>query len=126
MNDSLDTPASPVPQSRRRFLRRLASGLVLATGGAALLHRLDGEAFAQELLRTPHIHMKVLKGERELLTTQLYIQGGPMNAQDGVLRSIRAPRQRASVQVPFTPVKNSKIGELWARFDIVLGWTPPA
>ena len=76
--------------------------------------------------RTPHIHLKVRKGNRELLTTQVYVQGHPMNARDGVLRSIRDSRQRASVIVPFTPIKKSKIGELAARFEIVLGWTPRA
>ncbi len=28
--------------------------------------------------------------------------------------------------VPFTPIPNSKIGELSAKFDIVLGFTPSA
>jgi protocatechuate 3,4-dioxygenase beta subunit len=39
--------------------------------------------------RTPHIHVKVKKGERELLTTQCYVKGEPQNARDGVLRGIR-------------------------------------
>jgi len=74
--------------------------------------------------RTPHIHVKVKKGERELLTTQCYVKGEARNAGDGVLRSIRDPRQRASLQAEFAPLAGSKIGELAARFDIVLGWTP--
>ncbi len=76
--------------------------------------------------RTPHIHVKVSKGDRELLTTQCYIQGEPQNDRDGVLSGIRDARQRASVIVPFTPIKDSKIGELAAKFDIVLGYTPAA
>lgn len=76
--------------------------------------------------RTPHIHVKVGRGGRELLTTQCYIRGEPQNTRDGVLRGIRDPRQRESVIVPFVPVKASRIGELAARFDIVLGFTPPA
>src|SRR2546423_5075773 len=36
--------------------------------------------------RTPHIHLKVRKGDRELLTTQCYVRGEPLNARDGVLR----------------------------------------
>ncbi len=76
--------------------------------------------------RTPHIHVKVSKGERELLTTQCYVQGETQNERDGVLRGIRDERQRASVIVPFAPVKDSKIGELAAKFDIVLGYTPAA
>jgi protocatechuate 3,4-dioxygenase, beta subunit len=75
--------------------------------------------------RTPHIHVKLRKGTRELLTTQLYVQGHPQNERDGILRSIRDPRQRASVLVPFLPSKE-RPGELTARFDIVLGLTPMA
>lgn len=75
--------------------------------------------------RTPHIHVKLLKGGRELLTTQLYIQGHPLNGRDGVLRAIGDSRQRAAVLVPFVPSKE-RASALAARFDIVLGLTPPA
>ncbi len=224
----------PAVHSRRVFLRRMASGLLVAGGGAALLGHMDGEAFAQALTqtpwqtegpfypdelpldsdndlliinkhitpavgevthlsgrvmdargeavkgavveiwqvdhkgvylnshddngprdtnfqgygrfetgksgayrfrtikpvaypgRTPHIHLKVWQGERHLLTTQLYVRGDALNERDGVLQSIRNRRQRESVIVPFAPIRGSKIGELTARFDMVLGWTPAA
>jgi protocatechuate 3,4-dioxygenase beta subunit len=74
--------------------------------------------------RTPHIHVKVKRGGKELLTTQCYIRGEPGNARDGVLNGIRDPRQRESVIVDFAPVPDSKLGELAAKFDIVLGVTP--
>jgi protocatechuate 3,4-dioxygenase beta subunit len=74
--------------------------------------------------RTPHIHVKLRKGGQELLTTQLYVLGHPLNERDGVLRGIRDLRQRSSVMVPFLPSKDRQ-GELAARFDIVLGLTPP-
>lgn len=73
--------------------------------------------------RTPHIHVKLRKGGLDLLTTQLYVQGHPLNERDGVLRSIRDIRQRQSVMVPFLPSKDRQ-SELAARFDIVLGLTP--
>jgi protocatechuate 3,4-dioxygenase beta subunit len=73
--------------------------------------------------RTPHIHMKLRKGGRDLLTTQLYVRGHPLNERDGILRSIRDPGLRASVLVPFFPSKE-RPGELSAIFDIVLGMTP--
>jgi protocatechuate 3,4-dioxygenase beta subunit len=73
--------------------------------------------------RTPHIHVKLHKGGHELLTTQMYVRGHPLNERDGILRSIRDPRQRASVLVPFLP-SNERPGELAARFDIVPGMTP--
>ena len=74
--------------------------------------------------RTPHIHVKVKKGDRELLTTQLFISGHPQNERDGVLRGIRDRFDRELVLVDFKPIKDSKVGELSARFDIVIGRTP--
>ncbi len=76
--------------------------------------------------RTPHIHCKVKRHGKELLTTQCYIKGEPQNDRDGVLRGIRDEKARASVIVPFIPLKDSRAGELAARFDIVLGLTPEA
>jgi protocatechuate 3,4-dioxygenase beta subunit len=75
--------------------------------------------------RTPHIHVKVKRGDRELLTTQCYIKGHPQNDRDGVLRGLRDPRARAAVMVDFAAIPGSPTGELAARFDIVLGVTPP-
>jgi protocatechuate 3,4-dioxygenase beta subunit len=74
--------------------------------------------------RTPHIHVKVKKGNRELLTTQIFVNGHPQNARDGVFRGAGGLIERELVLVDFTPVKDSKIGELAAKFDIVLGRTP--
>jgi len=72
----------------------------------------------------PHIHFKIKKGGKELLCTQCYIKGYPGNTQDGVYRGIRGEKARAAVDVEFTPIKASKIGELAAKWDIVLGVTP--
>ncbi|HEY7328839.1 MAG TPA: protocatechuate 3,4-dioxygenase [Gemmataceae bacterium] len=74
--------------------------------------------------RTPHIHVKVKKGDRELLCTQLFVNGHPQNARDGVFRGIRDPLDRELVLVDFKPIKESRLGELAAQFDIVLGVTP--
>lgn len=74
--------------------------------------------------RTPHIHYKIRKSDKELLTTQCYIKGHPGNARDGLYTSITDPKERASITVAFDPVKGSRIGEVAARFDIVLGITP--
>jgi protocatechuate 3,4-dioxygenase beta subunit len=76
--------------------------------------------------RTPHIHFKIKQANKELLTTQCYIKDHPGNKRDGVLRGIRDPKALESVMVNFTPIKDSKIGELAAKFDIVLGITPEA
>jgi protocatechuate 3,4-dioxygenase, beta subunit len=72
----------------------------------------------------PHIHFKVKQGRKELLTTQLYIKGDPGNAKDGLFRSLRDAKARDSITVDFKPIKESKVGELTATFDIVLGVTP--
>jgi protocatechuate 3,4-dioxygenase, beta subunit len=74
--------------------------------------------------RTPHIHVKVKRGGRELITTQIFVNGHPQNRGDGVLREIRNPLDRELVMVDFTPVRESRIGELGANFDIIVGVTP--
>jgi protocatechuate 3,4-dioxygenase, beta subunit len=76
--------------------------------------------------RTPHIHYAVKLKGREKFVTQCYIEGHPQNENDGVLKRITDPKARASVIVPFTPLKGSRAGELAARFDIVMGFTPEA
>jgi protocatechuate 3,4-dioxygenase beta subunit len=71
--------------------------------------------------RTPHIHFKIKKGGKELLTTQCYIKGDARNEKDGIFRAIKEEKDRNAVLVDFAPVKGSRIGELAAQFDIVLG-----
>jgi protocatechuate 3,4-dioxygenase beta subunit len=74
--------------------------------------------------RTPHIHVAVkIKGQPKF-TTQCYIKGHPQNPRDGILNGVRDAKVRESVIVDFAPIKSSRIGELAARFDIVLGYTP--
>src|SRR5687767_3873294 len=76
--------------------------------------------------RTPHIHYAVkMKGQKKF-TTQCYIKGEPQNERDGVLRGVKDAKARESLIVPFEPIKESKIGELAATFNIVLGFTPQA
>jgi protocatechuate 3,4-dioxygenase beta subunit len=74
--------------------------------------------------RCPHIHVKVKRGDRELLTTQLFINGHPQNRNDMIFRDLRDAFERELVLVDFTPVRDSRIGEQSARFDIVIGVTP--
>ncbi len=74
--------------------------------------------------RTAHIHFAVHAKGQEKFVTQCYIKGEPLNEQDSVLRGIKDPKARESVIVDFAPVPGSTIGELAARFDIVLGFTP--
>lgn len=76
--------------------------------------------------RTPHIHFAVNTHDRDPFTTQCYVEGEPLNERDGVLGGIDDAGQRRSVIVPFKPLRGSQSGELAARFDIVLGFTPRA
>ncbi|HJS08608.1 MAG TPA: protocatechuate 3,4-dioxygenase [Pirellulales bacterium] len=76
--------------------------------------------------RTPHIHFAVKVKGREKFTTQCYIKGHPGNERDGIWRSVRDPKARDNITVDFAPLKGSKIGELAAKFDVVLGFTPEA
>src|SRR5437867_5140027 len=76
--------------------------------------------------RTPHIHFAVKIKSKDKFTTQCYVKGHPGNAKDGILNSIRDPKAKAAILVDFAPLKNSRAGELGARFDIVLGFTPEA
>jgi protocatechuate 3,4-dioxygenase beta subunit len=74
--------------------------------------------------RTPHIHMAVKIPGRDKFTTQCYIRGEPSNEKDFVLKDIRDPQARESVMVDFEPLPDTQTGELAARFDVVLGFTP--
>ncbi|HEX8186345.1 MAG TPA: protocatechuate 3,4-dioxygenase [Blastocatellia bacterium] len=74
--------------------------------------------------RAPHIHFAVKVKGRDKFTTQCYVKGEPENERDGVLGDIRDAKARDSVIVDFTPIKESRTGELSAQFNIVLGLTP--
>lgn len=74
--------------------------------------------------RTPHVHVKVKVRGRPDFTTQCYIRGQRGNDTDAILQAVRDPRARAALIVDFAPVQGSRINELAARFDIVLGFTP--
>lgn len=66
--------------------------------------------------RTPHIHLKVRLGSRELLTTQIYVAGEPLNQSDFLWRNLPDDAARAALTVPFT----SDPEGLRARFPVVV------
>ena len=74
--------------------------------------------------RTPHIHFAIKMKGKDKFTTQCYVKGEPGNEKDGIYQGIRDPKARAAITVDFAPLKGSRIQELSARFDIVLGLTP--
>jgi protocatechuate 3,4-dioxygenase beta subunit len=74
----------------------------------------------------PHIHFKIKTKGHEPFTTQLFVKGDPGNERDQIWRRIGDEPTRSLVTVDFAPVKGSRIGELAARFDILLGASPQA
>ncbi len=74
--------------------------------------------------QAPHIHFKIKLRGRPDWTTQLFIKGYGGNAWDRVYRRIGDWKAQDSVTKEFTPVPNSRIGELAVRFDILMGVTP--
>ncbi len=65
--------------------------------------------------RAPHIHVKVRRGARELLTTQLYVEGDAGNARDFLWQRLSA-EQRAALSVAFRSTGDG----LRAQFPIVV------
>jgi len=57
-----------------------------------------------------------------VFTTQLLVKGLPENARDGITKNLDATALD-TLLVDFKPVPGSKIGELSANFDLVLGKT---
>lgn len=70
--------------------------------------------------RTPHIHVAIKMKGRDKWTTQCYVKGHPGNEKDGIYQSVRDEKRRAAITVDFLPLAGSTLGELSARFDIVL------
>jgi protocatechuate 3,4-dioxygenase beta subunit len=68
--------------------------------------------------RTPHIHFSVSSTAGDLIT-QMYVAGEPLNARDGLYRSI-PERQRDAVTVRLEPGNGIEAGALAGQFDIVL------
>lgn len=65
--------------------------------------------------RTPHIHVKVRLGKRELLTTQLYVAGDAGNARDFLWRGLNEG-ERTALTIPFAQSSDG----LKARFPITV------
>jgi protocatechuate 3,4-dioxygenase beta subunit len=72
--------------------------------------------------RTPHIHFAVSRGRERLLTTQLFVKDDPGNARDGIYQSMG--ERKDAVTADFAPVPDSKLGELAASFEMIVGLTP--
>lgn len=73
--------------------------------------------------RCPHIHFAVTLPGRDKWTTELYIKGHYLNARDSVARFVKNVK---ALEIDFKPMPEAKAGELSAKFDVVMGFTPTA
>lgn len=65
--------------------------------------------------RTPHIHVKVFDGDREVLTSQFYIAGHPGNSRDRIFNGM-SEAEAAAVSMVFTMTDSGEE----ATVDIVI------
>ncbi len=70
--------------------------------------------------RTPHIHVKVLRGGREVLTTQLYRAGHPQNPSDFLFRRL-ATEERRRVLMTIRARAASPRPAFETEIDLVIG-----
>ena len=59
---------------------------------------------------------------RRVFTTQMLVNGHPANARDGLSRRLD-PAALKTILVDFKPMPGSKLGELTANFEVILGAT---
>ncbi|HYM01330.1 MAG TPA: protocatechuate 3,4-dioxygenase [Stellaceae bacterium] len=74
---------------------------------------------APGLIRPPHIHFDV-RGEADVLITQMYFAGEPENDKDWFLQSLPAPAQRRLTVELLPPPQELEAESKLAVFDIVL------
>jgi protocatechuate 3,4-dioxygenase, beta subunit len=74
--------------------------------------------------RAPHIHVLVNHRGKRLVASQLYIRGLAANRRDGSLMSIRDLQVRQNVLIDFAPLPGSKVKQLIARADLIVGVLP--
>ena len=67
--------------------------------------------------RTPHIHVKVLGTDVDVLTTQMYVAGNPDNERDGLYRQLGRARRLVTVPLEAEGADDA----MRANFNVVLG-----
>ena len=76
------------------------------------------------IFRTPHLHVKVTRKNKHLLTTQMYVKNEPLNKKDRIYNKIKDPKAKENVTVDFKPFTSDGLKQYKAHFDIVVGFTP--
>lgn len=72
----------------------------------------------------PHIHIKLSRGGKEILTTQVMIRGHENNRRDGIFAQAGDLVDQELVQADWVLMPGTETPEYTAKFDIVLGLTP--
>ncbi len=134
----LDTNAQPIAGARIEIWQCDANGVYLHPGDRRFAARDTGfqgfghaKAAAGRFTfrtivpvpypgRTPHIHFKVLRGGRTLLTTQLYRAGHPQNRSDFLFRRL-APDEQRRVSMAIRPRAASPHPAYETNIDLVIG-----
>ena len=73
--------------------------------------------------RAPHIHVAVTLNNKRMLTSQCYVKGDKRNDKDFIYKRLSKVGQKLTT-VDFAPIKESKVNELNAVWDIIIGMTP--
>jgi protocatechuate 3,4-dioxygenase, beta subunit len=71
-----------------------------------------------------HIHFKIHRNNKVVLTTECFVKGYANNEKDGIYRQATSTAAGKKLAVDFAAVTGSRIGELAAAFDVVVGVTP--
>ena len=121
-------------QTRRHFLRQASLAASFdanfqgfgrfATGSSGEYYFRTIKPVPYPSRPAPHIHFLVRVKGQEPWTTQFYIKRHPGNQRDHIYHSIGDTNAQEAVTVDLVPVKDSRIGELAAKFNIVPGLTP--
>ena len=69
--------------------------------------------------RTPHIHMKLWRKDKNILTTQLYIKDHPSNQKDFIFHQM-SPAEQSLNSMRLIPAKNRNMAELQTFVKIVV------
>lgn len=74
----------------------------------------------QDIWRAPHIHVAVSTDGVRRLTSQLYVEGDPHNADDLLLNRLRSDAERAGIMRPYLPADDIEAGALRVHYDLIV------
>jgi protocatechuate 3,4-dioxygenase beta subunit len=120
-----EIPSSGGDDSHKRDVRFQGYGRTMTDAAGAFRFRtIRPPAYlydeAKGLRRAPHKHLAVSTRGVRRLTTQLYVEGEPLNASDHWLNMVADPLQRASLVRPYLDGSAVERGTKRVQYDIVI------